>query len=127
MKLFAAALVMFASAAKQSLEREDPLRQKRMKAVNKMVAEEMLAENSTKDHCETVKFCKDFRDSMRRGENVPGPTPTPSPYVASNATISAKNTLTATLSNAQPNDYVAASLNLEMTFYTNGMAQVVMS
>jgi hypothetical protein len=69
------------------------------------------------DHCDSVKLCKDFRDSMKRGLGAPSPTPTPSPYVAANAQVTAQNTLTATLTNAQPNDYVAATLNLEMTFF----------
>lgn len=41
--------------------------------------------------------------------------------------MTANDTLFATLSNAAPGDYVAANLNMEMTFYTNGIARTVLT
>ena len=49
------------------------------------------------------------------------------PYAASNAAVSSNNTLTATLTNPDPNDQQAANLQLELTFYQEGIMRVNLS
>ena len=49
------------------------------------------------------------------------------PYVASNAAVSSTNTITATLTNPDPNDQQAANLLLELTFYQEGIMRMNLS
>jgi alpha-glucosidase (family GH31 glycosyl hydrolase) len=66
-------------------------------------------------------------ESMQKEGFGISPIPSPSPYTVSNVQVSPQNTLTASLTNAQPNNHIAANLNFEMTFYQDGLAQVVLS
>ena len=78
-----------------------------------------------KDRCYNNKFCRDFMESRKRvTEGLPG---CGTPYAATNAAVSANNTITANLTNPDPNDQQAANLLLELTFYQEGIMRVNIS
>lgn len=67
------------------------------------------------------------KKQQRSDENQVRPIPSMDPYTVSNVAVSANNTLTMDLTNAAPNNQIAENLKMEMTFYQNGIAQVVIT
>lgn len=138
-KVLAGFLASLASAAvMKDAPTEFARTEKKMRAFKEKLTpdREMTEQTTGRQHCSEVKFCSEMllgkpaeptcSANKEELQQLP-PIPTPNPYSLSDFTVTASDTITATLTNVQETNYQALSLTMELTFYQLGIMRTTIN